>query len=146
MKHTILLIMLFAFIFFNSPHSSCQDLALATRQTGIGYSTSYSRVDLPAFRHHKPNKKALAGGIIAGSGFLLADAGGICLFLSGGGDEAPSNTAMQDAGIGLIVVGLAAAITGGVFAIIGATEVRRGYSLQIIAPKSNEIGIAYNFK
>ena len=107
------------------------------------YSTA---TNVTANWDRKPNKKALTGGIMAGSGAVMVVGGTFCLLLSGGGDEGQINTTLQGVGFGLVIGGAGLAIAGGVMAIIGLTEVRRQYGVQIIAPKRNEIGIAYNFK
>ncbi len=53
----------------------------------------------------------------------------------------------QSAGVALTVFGGAMAVTGIVIAIIGINErSHRKYAIQMIAPKDNEIGVAYNFR
>lgn len=49
---------------------------------------------------------------------------------------------------GSYAIGIGATLMAGglVLAILGKQEKKRGYSIELVMPRNNEIGIAYNFR
>jgi len=88
----------------------------------------------------------LWGGIIAGTGGVISFTG-LLMFALGSetSDDVPPKTGLRNAGIGVCVVGLATAITGGLIARKGRMERSGRYTFHLASPKRNEIGIACSF-
>jgi hypothetical protein len=120
----------------------------SSNETSIATST-FSNTSFVNYHGHKRlNKKMLWGGILAGSGGLTALFGGIC-YSWGDGDgtsKRPPSKSLHSFGTTCVIVGGAVAVTGFVLLISGRMERNRGYGFELIAPKPNEIGFAYNFR
>ena len=99
------------------------------------------------YRQHRLNKKMLWGGIIAASGAVISFAGIIAYSYLGQGDgHAPENVSMENTGKGMLIAGAVVTTTGFILMIAGKIEKNRGYAFELIAPRNNEIGVAYNFR
>jgi hypothetical protein len=100
-----------------------------------------------AYHHHKRNRKLIIGGIMSLGGMVISFSGGIMYALGEPGEDPYArNTGLQNAGIGVAAVGGAVLITGIILACIGKHEKNNGiYGLQLVSPRRNEIGVAYNF-
>jgi hypothetical protein len=143
-------LILFVLTSFCLPSARGQTFAL---QTNIGLQQHidvFTAGDFSSmYRYHKLNKKILWGGIIAASGAVISFSGIIAYSYLGQGDGTsyhPENVAMENTGKGLLITGAAVTATGFILMILGKIEKNRGYSFEVIAPRSNEIGVAYNFK
>lgn len=112
-----------------------------------GYSGVNQKLNF-AYHYHKPGtKKMIIGGIMLGSGVLVADGGLITyLWALPHGDHPVSSPGMQTFGIVAMAGGAAILTTGIVLLVKGRQERKHGYyGLELIAPRNNEIGLAYNF-
>ena len=127
------------------PQAQAQSLAFDTPATTE--FSCYSTANFINYRGHKiRSRKTIVGGIVGLSGCALIIPGLLLYSLGSIQDyEAPPNYGMQHAGIGLMVVGGVMGIVGGAIGISGKAEDRRKYGWHMIAPKNNELGIAYNF-
>ena len=110
--------------------------------------TPYSQANFTNYSYHSHMGGAkLAGGIIAFSGMTAGFLGVFFYAVSaGGGSESdPPNYDMQNIGVELMIAGGAMIIGGCALGIGGIIHDHKRYGLHIIAPKKNEIGLAYNF-
>jgi hypothetical protein len=80
--------------------------------------------------------------VAAGGGVVFA--AGVLYLSQSAGDDVSNTKSIQATGLALMGTGLAIAITGGIIGIVGHNEKKR-YGWKIIAPNTNEIGVAYNF-
>ena len=98
--------------------------------------TGYVQAEMNnTYGSHRVNKKALIGGIVAGSGLMIAAAGGTLFLLNvgGGSDYDEPNTSQQNLAEGLIIAGGVLVVAGSVVGIIGVC-VAAQYSNNICAP------------
>ncbi len=145
MKNTVLII---AIMLLFLPYAKAQ----YTANVGHGSKPVFSNIILPEsieYRNHlQRNRKMVAGGIVAGSGGVIVVSGFFVYFYLGFGpdtEHGEMNIPMQNLGAGMMVAGLAMTITGFVIMRMGHNEKKRKYGLELVAPKINEIGLAYNF-
>ena len=90
--------------------------------------------------HPRPHvNPLLVGGIVTGSvGVMGLGLGGMIYALSG---ETPGGT---NPGIPVMAVGGALAVGGAIMIFAGVSQMR-GKRLSLVAPKPNQLGMAYNF-
>lgn len=124
----------------------------AKTYTSASYSKSnefvaYSKSDFINYHERKPrNRTMFAGGMIAATGGGCFVGGGFVLnYLTYTRDIGATNYSMQNLGFGLMIGGVALAVTGLAFAIKGHHEKKWGWSLGPTSAKPNELGIACNF-
>jgi hypothetical protein len=105
---------------------------------------SFSNVN---FTNYEIHSRVSTGSIV---GISLLGAGGICafagivLYMEGGGTH--STQAFDNLTLGLLISGGVMAVTGCILVANGRTHEKRPYNRwNVITPKKNEIGLAYNF-
>jgi hypothetical protein len=82
---------------------------------------------------------AIGGGGVTIAGML------VLVLLYPGGQNGQDNQGALYAGLGLMGAGGIMALTGGIMAGKARLESKRRYSWELVTPRRNEIGIAYNF-
>jgi len=106
--------------------------------------SSYTPKAGTVYYHDKPNG-LVVGGIVMGSvGVASAGVGLIHLWLTAL-SEPPQQDVYLHRGLAFVVAGGVLGTVGGILIGVGAHKGRSRYSFEIVAPKSNEIGIAWNF-
>lgn len=124
-------------------HSRGQTLSLAYGDKPNEFK-EYSTANFAAYREHgKGTGKIIAGSVIAGSGMFCMGFGAL-LYLLNTGDNL--DRGLQNFSTGLVITGGAMVVAGSIIGIVGVTEKRSTRRWGIVAPKRNEIGLAYSFK
>lgn len=138
-------------VMLTAEHSHAQTFAYTNTEKTLTpalpnyvYAVSYAHR-----RERKPLEPLiLAGGITASLGGIATGIGGFYFYTAFDTYDgtAPVNKPREDLGTGIMIAGGLVTVGGLVMLIAGKRKSDRAYTWQPIAPKMNEMGLAYNFK
>ena len=146
------IICILAFIALLMPHAQGQTFACATQTINNEINPPAINITDYSMGHKEAKKLAIAGFIGMGAGATLFVIGVDAIVSSDGTNHstnptqvAQSQEQMNKVGVALLATGAVVFVAGSVMAICGGIAAHPRHRWSAIAPKGNEVGLAYNF-